>query len=49
MNWAIVVFGAMLVVAVGFWFSKGKGSYLRTDGAMGEIFRAAQLEILHRQ
>jgi choline transport protein len=49
MNWAIVVFGAMLVVAISFWFTKGNRTYLRTDGALGEMFRAAQLEALHRQ
>lgn len=41
MNWAIAVFGAMLLVAIGFWFTKGKRTYLRTDGALGEVFRAA--------
>lgn len=49
MNWAIAVFGAMLIVAVGFWFTKGKRTYLRTDAALGEIFRAAQLEVLDGQ
>ncbi|KAJ5456096.1 uncharacterized protein N7458_003679 [Penicillium daleae] len=49
MNWAIVVFGAMLVFAISFWFTKGNRTYLRTDGALGEMFRAAQLEALHRQ
>lgn len=44
MNYAIAVFGVMLIVAVGFWFIKGKRTYLQTDGAMLEIFRAAQLE-----
>ncbi|KAJ5450639.1 uncharacterized protein N7458_007088 [Penicillium daleae] len=46
MNWAVAVFGAMLLVAIGFWFTKGKRAYLRTDGALGEVFRAAQLESL---
>lgn len=44
MNYAIAVFGIMLVVAIGFWFSKGKRTYLRTEGALGEILRATQLE-----
>lgn len=46
MNWVVAVFGAMLLVAIGFWFTKGKHAYLRTDGALGEVFRAAQLESL---
>jgi len=44
MNYAIVVFGIMLVIALAFWFLKGKKTYLRTDGAMEEMFRAARLE-----
>jgi amino acid transporter len=44
MNYAIAVFGVMLIIALGFWFFKGKRTYLKTDGAMLEIFRAAQLE-----
>jgi amino acid transporter len=44
MNWAIAVFGAMLLIAIAFWFIKGNRTYLRTDGALGEVFRAAQLE-----
>lgn len=46
MNWAIAVFGAMLLVAIGFWFTKGKRTYLQTEGALGEVLRAARLEIL---
>ena len=44
MNYAIAVFGVMLIVSVVFWLFKGKRTYLQTDGAMLEIFRAAQLE-----
>jgi amino acid transporter len=33
MNWAIAVFGVMLVIAVGFWFVQGHRSYLQTDTA----------------
>ncbi|KFY50287.1 hypothetical protein V495_00318 [Pseudogymnoascus sp. VKM F-4514 (FW-929)] len=44
MNYAIAVFGVMLVISVVFWFLKGKRTYLRTDGAMLEVFRATQLE-----
>ncbi len=34
MNWAIAVFGVMLVIAVGFWFVQGRSSYLRTEESM---------------
>lgn len=34
MNWAIAVFGVMLVIAVGFWFIQGRKSYLRTEESM---------------
>ncbi|KFY00282.1 hypothetical protein O988_03396 [Pseudogymnoascus sp. VKM F-3808] len=44
MNYAIAVFGVMLIISVVFWFLKGKRTYLRTDGAMLEVFRATQLE-----
>ncbi|RDW69249.1 hypothetical protein BP6252_08269 [Coleophoma cylindrospora] len=44
MNYAIVVFAIMLVIALISWFWKGKATYLKTDGAMLEIFRAMQLE-----
>lgn len=33
MNWAIAVFGVMLVISVGFWFVQGHRSYLQTDTA----------------
>ena len=44
MNYAIAVFGVMIIIALVFWFFRGKRTYLRTDGAMLEIFRAARLE-----
>jgi choline transport protein len=44
MNYAIAVFGVMLVVAVIFWFVKGKNSYLQTDEALMEILQAQYLE-----
>lgn len=44
MNYAIAVFGVMLIISVVFWFVRGKRTYLQTDGAMLEIFRATQLE-----
>jgi amino acid transporter len=33
MNWAIAVFGVMLVIAIGFWVVQGNRSYLQTDTA----------------
>lgn len=33
MNWAIAVFGVMLVISIGFWFIQGHRSYLQTDSA----------------
>lgn len=33
MNWAIAVFGVMLVIALGFWLWEGRKSYLETDTA----------------
>ena len=33
MNWAIAVFGVMLVIAIGFWVAQGNRSYLQTDTA----------------
>ncbi|KFY97451.1 hypothetical protein V500_02061 [Pseudogymnoascus sp. VKM F-4518 (FW-2643)] len=44
MNYAIAVFGVMLIISVMFWFFKGKRTYLQTDEAMLEVFRATQLE-----
>jgi amino acid transporter len=44
MNYAIAVFGIMMIIALAFWFFRGKRTYLQNDGAMLEIFRAAQLE-----
>jgi amino acid transporter len=46
MNYAIAVFGVMLVVAVGFWFIKGRKTYLNTDDAekrLAEALKAEQL------
>ena len=42
MNWAIAVFGVMLVIAVGFWFVQGHTSYLRTSDAMFRIVTGQQ-------
>lgn len=45
MNWAIAVFGVMLVVAVGFWFVKGRTSFLNTTDAAERIEIARRLEL----
>jgi len=37
MNWAIAVFGVMLIIAIAFWFVQGNRSYLRTENAMLRI------------
>ncbi|KAI0155717.1 amino acid/polyamine transporter I [Pestalotiopsis sp. NC0098] len=34
MNYAIAVFGIMLIVAVGFWFFKGRASYMQLEGTI---------------
>lgn len=44
MNWAIAVFGVMLIISLSFWFIKGKSTYLETDDAQLELIRAQQLE-----
>lgn len=45
MNYAIVVFGVMVVVAVGFWFITGRKTYLRGDDAAMRIELARRLEM----
>lgn len=44
MNYAIAVFGIMLVVAVGFWIVKGRFEYLRSVDAIERIAVAQRLE-----
>lgn len=44
MNYAIAVFGIMLVIAVGFWFIKGRNTYLNTDDAEQRIADALKAE-----
>ena len=46
MNYAIAVFGVMLVVAVGFWFIKGQSTYLNTDDAEKRLAEALKAEEL---
>jgi amino acid transporter len=45
MNYAIAVFGVMLVVAVGFWFVTGSKTYLKTDDAAMRMELARRLEL----
>lgn len=42
MNWAIAVFGVMLVIAVGFWFIQGHKTYLRVETANFGIIAGQQ-------
>ncbi|KAL2832509.1 amino acid/polyamine transporter I [Aspergillus cavernicola] len=44
MNYAIAVYGVMLVVAVGFWFLQGRKRYLRTQDAVAQMIFARRLE-----
>ncbi|KAJ5378058.1 uncharacterized protein N7496_005467 [Penicillium cataractarum] len=44
MNYAIAVFGVMLVIAVAFWFIQGSRTYLQTDDAIAQMFYAQHLE-----
>ncbi|KAL4965271.1 putative amino acid permease family protein [Aspergillus stella-maris] len=44
MNYAIAVFGVMLVVAVGFWAVRGRRTYLRTEDAVAQMMLARRLE-----
>ena len=44
MNWAIAVFGIMLIVSLGFWFVQGHKTYLRTSDAMFKIVTGEQTE-----
>lgn len=44
MNWAIAVFGVMLVVAVGFWLIKGRATFLRTGDAEERMAHALEME-----
>ncbi|THY48037.1 amino acid permease family protein [Aureobasidium pullulans] len=44
MNYAIAVFGVMLVVAIGFWFIQGRKQYLRVDDSEQVVLEAIHLE-----
>lgn len=45
MNYAIAVFGVMLVIALGFWFIQGRHTYLQTEDAIAQMVLAQQLEL----
>lgn len=44
MNYAIAVFGVMLIISLAFWFIKGSKTYLQTNEAQIEMLRARELE-----
>ncbi|KAJ6111461.1 hypothetical protein N7523_007522 [Penicillium sp. IBT 18751x] len=44
MNYAIAVFGVMLVIAIAFWFIQGGRTYLQTEDAIAQMFYAQHLE-----
>ncbi|THY00745.1 amino acid permease family protein [Aureobasidium pullulans] len=44
MNYAIAVFGVMLVVAIGFWFIQGRKQYLRVENSEQVVLEAIHLE-----
>lgn len=45
MNWAIAVFGVMLIISLGFWLVQGNKSYLRTSDAMFKIVTGQEGEV----
>lgn len=49
MNWAIVVFAVMAVVAVVFWVVKGKRTFMETAGAALELAKAKDAEAVIQQ
>ncbi|KAJ5363109.1 hypothetical protein N7541_003953 [Penicillium brevicompactum] len=44
MNYAIGVFGVMLVIAVSFWFVQGSRTYLNTEESMPHVIQAHAIE-----
>ena len=48
MNWAIVVFAVMMVVAAIFWLVKGKNTFMETAGAAIELAKAKEAEVARR-
>ncbi|PTB73933.1 hypothetical protein M440DRAFT_1446517 [Trichoderma longibrachiatum ATCC 18648] len=49
MNYAIAVFGVMLVAAVGFWFVKGRVSFMQMDELEGQVVRELSYDIPNPQ
>ena len=49
MNFAIAVFGVMLVVAIAFWFIQGSRTFLQTEEAISQMIMAQRLENLPGQ
>lgn len=45
MNYAIAVFGIMLIVSIGLWFVRGKHTYLQTNEAKERIMEAIRGEL----
>lgn len=45
MNFAIAVFGVMLVISVSFWFIQGNRTYLNTEDAIAQMVQAQRLEV----
>lgn len=44
MNYAIAVFGVMLIIALAFWFIQGSRTYLQTEDSIAQMFYAQHLE-----
>jgi choline transport protein len=45
MNYAIAVFGVMLVIAITFWFVQGNRTYLNTEDAIAQMVMAQRMEV----
>ncbi|KAF4471097.1 HNM1-Choline permease [Fusarium albosuccineum] len=45
MNYAIAVFGIMLIIALGFWVVKGRKSFLQIEGLSEEVLYAQEQDI----
>lgn len=46
MNYAIAVFAVMLVVSIGFWFTKGRIAYMRTSDSAKAVLEAQRREMV---
>ena len=49
MNWAILVFAVMIVIAVTFWLVKGKKTFMETAGAAMELAKAREAEVARQK